>query len=161
MNAHTERVLAEAAAERVSQDARWGRQDLPFHDPVGTPLQRDVYSDWSVYFKRSCDERRKTMEAGGPDNRCNALVLLEEVFEALAEDDPQRIREELVQVAAVAVKTIEALDRAAGSDRVPSDRLAELLHRWHNRDGQTPVTEIRDEVAQYQNDLDRRVNDHG
>ena len=40
-------------------------------------------------------------------------VLLEEVSEALAEDDPARLREELLQVAGVAVLWIEALDRRA------------------------------------------------
>lgn len=41
-----------------------------------------------------------------------ADILLEEVAEALAEDEPARVREELVQVAAVAVKFIDAIDRA-------------------------------------------------
>ena len=41
-------------------------------------------------------------------------ILLEEVFEALAESDPVRRRAELVQVAAVAAAEIEAIDRAAG-----------------------------------------------
>lgn len=40
-----------------------------------------------------------------------ADILLEEVAEALAEDDPVRVRAELVQVAAVAVKFIDAIDR--------------------------------------------------
>ena len=40
-----------------------------------------------------------------------ALVLLEEVLEALSESDPQRIREELVQVAAVAVRWAGAIDQ--------------------------------------------------
>lgn len=39
-----------------------------------------------------------------------ADILLEEVFEALAENDSQRLRDELVQVAAVAVKWIALLD---------------------------------------------------
>lgn len=39
-----------------------------------------------------------------------ADILLEEVAEALAEDDPALVRAELVQVAAVVVKFIEAID---------------------------------------------------
>ncbi len=38
------------------------------------------------------------------------LILREEVFEAAAEDDPAELRAELVQVAAVALKMIDALD---------------------------------------------------
>ena len=44
-----------------------------------------------------------------------ALVLLEEVLEAMHEDDVERLRAELVQVAAVAVRWIGALD-ARGED---------------------------------------------
>jgi hypothetical protein len=38
------------------------------------------------------------------------LVLLEEVLEALEEDNEERLRAELVQVAAVAVRWIGAID---------------------------------------------------
>ena len=39
-------------------------------------------------------------------------ILREEVFEAFAEDDPAKLRAELIQVAAVAVQWVEAIDRA-------------------------------------------------
>lgn len=39
---------------------------------------------------------------------------IEEVLEAFAEADPDRLRAELVQVAAVATKWIQALDRRSG-----------------------------------------------
>ena len=38
-------------------------------------------------------------------------ILLEEVYEAFAEEDPIKLRSELVQVAAVAVQWIAAIDR--------------------------------------------------
>ena len=41
-------------------------------------------------------------------------MLREEVYEALAEADPQRMREELIQVLAVAMKMVEKIDRGAG-----------------------------------------------
>ena len=41
-----------------------------------------------------------------------ADILREEYFEALAETDPARLRVELIQVAAVAVAWVEAIDRA-------------------------------------------------
>ncbi|MDP3208119.1 MAG: hypothetical protein Q8M65_03130 [Rhodoglobus sp.] len=47
-------------------------------------------------------------------------ILREEVFEASAEDDPMGLRAELVQVGAVVLKWIEALDRSSpdsGSDQ--------------------------------------------
>jgi len=44
-----------------------------------------------------------------------ADILLEEVFEALAEDDPAALRVELIQVAAVAVQWVEAIDRKASA----------------------------------------------
>ena len=40
-------------------------------------------------------------------------VLLEEVCEAYAEDDPAKVRAELIQVAAVAVAMVEKIDREA------------------------------------------------
>ena len=40
-------------------------------------------------------------------------ILLQEVYEAASSDDPTELRVELVQVAAVAVAWIEALDRQA------------------------------------------------
>jgi hypothetical protein len=40
-----------------------------------------------------------------------AHILTEEFYEALAEADPEKLREELVQVAAVAVAWVECLDR--------------------------------------------------
>jgi hypothetical protein len=40
-------------------------------------------------------------------------ILREEFLEAMAEEDPEQLREELVQVAAVAVAWIEAIDRRA------------------------------------------------
>jgi len=43
-----------------------------------------------------------------------AGMLLEEIYEALAESDPQKMRAELIQVLAVAMKMVEAIDRGAG-----------------------------------------------
>lgn len=112
----TSRVLHEVLRERDAQDRRWGQQDFPFHHEIdgdGTYLMGRPYTGLERMFKDACDSRRALAQGGGPDTRSNALVLLEEVFEALAETDPAKAREEMVQVAAVAVKVIEAMDRAA------------------------------------------------
>lgn len=110
----TKAVLSEVLAERIKQHEQWGDQRFPFHHPVdsdGHGAFGGPYDSMAQAFKDICDARRDVAQQGGPDTRSNALVLLEEVFEALAETDPARIREELIQVAAVAVKAIETLDR--------------------------------------------------
>ncbi len=130
---HTLNVLVEVAEERHRQDERWGLQDFPFHHPddgdgetlIGTP-----YAFWAQSFKDACDSRRDHAVRGGMDRRSGLLVLLEEVAEAAAEMSPEKIREELVQVAAVAVKLIEALDRAESKKHGPGCELG----MWHGGD---------------------------
>lgn len=107
----TERVLQEVLQERQRQDAKWGQQnhvivtERPYLDAGGPKDTREVYFDKAEQYKHFNDQ----------DNQHGSLgwdhILLEEVFEALAEQDPAKIREELVQVAAVAVAAIESLDR--------------------------------------------------
>ncbi|MEV0612465.1 hypothetical protein AB0I81_04005 [Nonomuraea sp. NPDC050404] len=93
------RVLAEVAAERAAQDRRFGMQVLP--DGTGG----DAAAFESDLTRRLTG---KAAEAGALTWR---HILEEEVMEAFAESDPRRLREELVQVAAVAVKWAQALDR--------------------------------------------------
>lgn len=93
-------VLTSIADERDRQDTRWGEQN---HQD-GT----------DVSYYDNLDDARETNKY---NNRHGfntwADILLEEVFEALVEtdDDPAKLREELVQVAAVATAWIEAIDR--------------------------------------------------
>lgn len=93
------RVLADVAAERAAQDVRWGMQVLP--DGTGG--------------ERAAAESDAARHATDTAARAGALtwrhVLAEEVMEAFAETEPDRLRAELVQVAAVAVKWAQALDR--------------------------------------------------
>lgn len=93
------RVLSDVIAERQRQHARHGVQSLP--DGTGGTLAVQLRGE----AQRYCDEltvaRTLTWRA----------ILAEEVAEAFAETDHERLREELVQVAAVAVQWIEALDR--------------------------------------------------
>jgi phosphoglycolate phosphatase len=92
------RVLADVTAERVAQDARWGVREHP--DGTGPELRPEA------------DRARQAVEdaaaRGLPSWRD---ILYEEVMEAFAEDDPERLRAELIQVAAVAVKWVQALDQ--------------------------------------------------
>lgn len=91
-------VLAEVAGERHRQVHKWGIQHRP--DGTGGPVMRDQAES----MKSRC---QYLAEHGGADWRA---VLLEEVYEALAEEDPAALRAELVQVAAVAAAWIEDID---------------------------------------------------
>jgi hypothetical protein len=95
-----ETVLAEIRAERGRQDAKWGEQN----HPDGTGAQ---------FANRAAYERIRTETAAADGALTFRHVLAEEVAEAYAESDPDRLRAELVQVAATAVCWIQAIDRRA------------------------------------------------
>lgn len=108
-------VLFEVAKERARQDARWGPQALP--DGTGAQVvhrDKGVLRDLAVL-----DIKRQ--EARAAQANCDRAaaegcltyrhILEEEVAEAFAEDDIARLRAELIQVAAVATKWVEAIDR--------------------------------------------------
>lgn len=94
------RVLDEVALERARQDEKWGEQNHP--DGTGRDPWRKTLSD---VFRERCD--RLHQEGKGTWEH----ILLEEVYEALAEHDPGALRKELLQVAAVCVVWMEAIDR--------------------------------------------------
>jgi hypothetical protein len=98
-NTKTGNVLAEVRQEREAQDVKWGEQNHP--DGTGTPGSR---SD-ADFARLRCQERF----AAGTGTWLD--VLLEEVAEAAAESDPAALREELLQVGAVATAWVEAIDR--------------------------------------------------
>ncbi|MEV7011424.1 hypothetical protein [Streptosporangium sp. NPDC051022] len=100
------RVLADVAGERVAQDTMWGIQDIG----DGTGPERAADAD------RAKEEVGTAFREGRLTWR---HILLEEVLEAFAEDEPEALRTELIQVAAVAVKWVQALDRRGGT---PSPR---------------------------------------
>jgi hypothetical protein len=99
-------VLGEVAAERVRQDERWGEQNHP--DGTGPAIGPDG-EDWRADI---ADQARITCDREHRAGRGTWAQLLEEEHcEALAENDPQALRRELIQVAAVAVAWVEAIDR--------------------------------------------------
>lgn len=100
MSRRTHLVLLNIEAERRRQDAKWGIQSLPY----GTD---ETYEATARFFQRQNDVQYEH----GQSNWTS--VLLEEVYEALSETEPERLREELVQVAAVAVAWVEHIDRCA------------------------------------------------
>lgn len=96
-------IIAEVQAERERQDARWGEQN--HRDGTGSLTQ-----------VLEADKARDACQAAFARGDGTWMhVLIEEVFEAFAEEEPSKVRAELVQVAAVAVAWIAAIDRRQGS----------------------------------------------
>lgn len=92
-------VLNEVVEELHRQNAKWNEQN----HPDGTSTAR-----WAA------DEEvaRRTTDEHARLGTCTWLdILREEVFEAFAEESPALLRAELIQVAAVAVQWVQAIDR--------------------------------------------------
>jgi len=108
----THLALHDVEVERSRQNLKWGEQNHP--DGTGP----DVY--WTDSLGNCADAtevadlvRERCQEHFGTARQVGTWldVALEEIGEAFAESDPIRLRAELVQVAAVFVAWIEALDR--------------------------------------------------
>ena len=113
-------ILGEVAAERARQDAKWGEQNHPDGTgPRAYPLAPlpEANLDLRAAYELADAAKKATDTAFKHGKVTYRDILLEEVFEALAESNPARLRVELVQVAAVAVAWVEKIDRhaAAGS----------------------------------------------
>lgn len=162
----TGRVLEEVARERVRQTARHGDQS---HLPDGTGflegrawlmegrawLMRHSYG-LTGYARLARLARAATdaaSQVSGDGSITYADVLLEEVFEALAEDDAAALRGELVQVAAVAVQWIETIDRRQLAGPVPVGTTKPIARRgFHGMwDGErwVPVCDVCGDEAAY------------
>jgi hypothetical protein len=99
-------AVRDAICERASQDVRWGESNHP-NLPAGVKHPCAFFGlPTAEAAQLSCEDafRRGTGS--------NAHILVEEVAEAIeAATDPVRLRAELVQVAGVALKWIEQIDR--------------------------------------------------
>lgn len=107
-------VLAEVAQERGRQDEKWGEQNHPIHWPLDGARSHLIYKARADEWKTINAARvRWATERGAPRGfNCSwDGILLEEVYEALAEGDPAKIRAEAIQAAAVLVAMIECVDR--------------------------------------------------
>lgn len=105
----TEEVLAEIYTERLKQDEKWGEQN----HPDGTGPDVPMPSTW-LNMREMAERAREACQIKAGRGDVTWLdILREEVFEAFAEADPAKLRAELVQVAAVAVNWVEAIDRRA------------------------------------------------
>jgi len=97
-------VLAEIRAERARQDAKFGEQNHPDGTGGSGPL----------HLADRC--RAMAVKAAQEGTLTWRMVSDEEHAEAMAESDPQRLRAELIQDAAVKVAWIQAIDRRAATD---------------------------------------------
>lgn len=108
-------VLQEVAAERRKQYDRWGQQDHPSFDLVLLEHLGGVDGERLCYHHEVPSEARAKAMCKGRFNEGHGTwgdILVEEVSEAIAcGSDEHSLREELIQVAAVATAWIEALDR--------------------------------------------------
>lgn len=104
-----QQIFEEIRAERIRQDNKWGEQN----HPDGTGDDRHLLRDVSrPTYGTLCYLAREATDAHADAGTVTwADILLEEVAEALSEQDPKRVRAELVQVAAVTAQWIEAIDR--------------------------------------------------
>lgn len=100
-------IVAEIATERDAQVARWGTQD---HPSTYSDLDRKRAEKNANHWKQVNDARVLV------DKLTWDGILLEEVWEALAERDLTARRAELIQVAAVAAAEVEAIDRALAQE---------------------------------------------
>lgn len=92
--------FAEAVdVERGRQLVKWGDQRHP--DGTGTGLDRNHAEQSRNVCQWAADNRELNWK----------LILLEEIHEALAESDRAKLREELIQSAAVIAAWISDLDR--------------------------------------------------
>ncbi|WP_242890171.1 hypothetical protein [Actinomadura litoris] len=108
-------VERDVRAEREAQDRKWGEQNHP--DGTG-PARVWVFTGPAEFVAQTARgecERLFEQDAGTWRD-----VLLEEVAEVFAEDDPVALRDELIQVAAVAQAWIEAIDRRGGREEATS-----------------------------------------
>ena len=103
----TNLVLTEVLRERAAQDARWGEQN---HPDIDHPSGYGPLAARADYYRVAND----ASAAGIGPVLDWAGILLEEVYEAVSEQDVAKLRAELIQVAAVAVCWVEAIDRRVG-----------------------------------------------
>lgn len=102
------RITREIRGERLQQDEKWGRaHDVADGTGPDISLAGHTHADW----RDSMQQRVDRLAARGSSTM--ASVLLEEVFEALAETDQAKLRTELIQVAAVAAKWVQIIDERA------------------------------------------------
>lgn len=108
-------VLAEVAAERARQDAKWGKQDYRSVSGITAAWSPDSRAKaYGIDSEEIAKHRCQSRFANGVGTYAD--IAIEEVAEAICAPDDDARRAELVQVAAVAVAWIEAIDRRRAAE---------------------------------------------
>lgn len=94
-------VLIGIDQERHRQLEKWGNQNGKREDGTG----HAVFAHNAREYQRQNDARHAAGKSG-----VWTKILLEEVYEALAETDPLALRKELIQCAAVCTAWVEDID---------------------------------------------------
>ena len=113
MSTNATQALSDVQNERARQDAKWGEQNHPDGTGADTKPLRTICSDETGAAALADLATFATDTAAELNLVTWRDILLEEVFEALAESDPAKLRTELIQTAAVATQWAEAIDRRA------------------------------------------------
>lgn len=100
-------IYSEIAAERTRQDEKWGEQNHP--DGTGPEVPWTFYPHKAKLLADAFRAETKHKASLGTVTWLD--ILLEEVAEGFAEEDPGKLRAELIQVAAVCVEWVAAIDR--------------------------------------------------
>jgi len=113
-------VVGELLAERARQDEKWGQQD---HPDLGHDI--DLVNDWDggpdveaaaeYYGLPFPDEIKRLVDQAADDGTSSwvgiATEELVEAMEAAAQGNPDAVRTEVIQLAAVCVAWVQAIDR--------------------------------------------------
>lgn len=139
---HDQEIALEVLAERDRQDAKWGEQNHPDGTgpdtlPLGDFSWRRAYQDGKAHTLDGTSAKtlaacatEVTDVAAKQGHVTWADILTEEHFEALAEADPVKLRAELIQVAAVAIQWVAAIDRREPELRVAILTAADFTVEW-------------------------------
>lgn len=107
-------VLHDIADERERQVAKWGEQH--HEDGTGPDVQHPLHTWAYTWSALSQVMRTRCVYAAKVSDANWEHILTEEYAEAMAESDPVKLREELVQLAAVCVAWCEDIDSRGGAD---------------------------------------------
>lgn len=125
----TDAVLDEVYAERERQWLLWGDQthlpNVALRNQEAQDTANEILADVRKEFEWAVKYGALTWQH----------ILQEEFFEVTAETDPIRRRAELIQLAAVAVAEVEAIDRRDKADRYEAAQL-DKLDAIKNGDGE-------------------------
>lgn len=113
MSINTDRVIYDLLKERAAQDRQWGEQNHP--SGTGSHLDGKL-AKWA---------REQTQEAAYDGSLTWKHILREEVYEVFAEQMPDLLRNELIQVIAVATAWVEMLDRQEANRAVEAKSVQE------------------------------------